>query len=838
MSSFHFYFPSVGLFSFFCFFLVSLATEPHIGLGSKLKASEPNRAWVSANGTFAIGFTRFKPTDRFLLSIWFAQLPGDPTIVWSPNRNSPVTKEAVLELEATGNLVLSDQNTVVWTSNTSNHGVESAVMSESGNFLLLGTEVTAGPTIWQSFSQPSDTLLPNQPLTVSLELTSNPSPSRHGHYSLKMLQQHTSLSLGLTYNINLDPHANYSYWSGPDISNVTGDVTAVLDDTGSFKIVYGESSIGAVYVYKNPVDDNRNYNNSSNLGLTKNPVLRRLVLENNGNLRLYRWDNDMNGSSQWVPEWAAVSNPCDIAGICGNGVCNLDRTKKNADCLCLPGSVKLPDQENAKLCSDNSSLVQECESNINRNGSFKISTVQETNYYFSERSVIENISDISNVRKCGEMCLSDCKCVASVYGLDDEKPYCWILKSLNFGGFRDPGSTLFVKTRANESYPSNSNNNDSKSHRKRTLKRAAKNSLILCDSPVSFTYRDLQNCTNNFSQLLGSGGFGTVYKGTVAGETLVAVKRLDRALSHGEREFITEVNTIGSMHHMNLVRLCGYCSEDSHRLLVYEYMINGSLDKWIFSSEQTANLLDWRTRFEIAVATAQGIAYFHEQCRNRIIHCDIKPENILLDDNFCPKVSDFGLAKMMGREHSHVVTMIRGTRGYLAPEWVSNRPITVKADVYSYGMLLLEIVGGRRNLDMSYDAEDFFYPGWAYKELTNGRSLKAVDKRLQGVAEEEEVVKALKVAFWCIQDEVSMRPSMGEVVKLLEGTSDEINLPPMPQTILELIEEGLEDVYRAMRREFNNQLSSLTVNTITTSQSYRSSSRSHATCSYSSMSPR
>ncbi|KAF3487136.1 hypothetical protein F2Q69_00056444 [Brassica cretica] len=879
MSSFHFSSPYFCLsFSFFCLFLVSsvqvgLATEPNISLGSKLSASEPNRVWVSANGTFAIGFIRFKPTDQFLLSIWFAQLPGDPTIVWSPNRNSPVTKEAVLELDATGNLVLSDQTTTIWASNTSNHGVESAVMSESGNFLLLGTQVTTFPAIWQSFSQPADTLLPNQPLTVSLELTSNPSPSRHGHYSLKMLQQHTSLSLGLTYNINLDPHANYSYWSGPEISNVTGDVTAVLDDTGSFKIVYGESSTGAVYVYKNPVDENRSYNSSSNPRLTKNRILRRLVLENNGNLRLYRWDNDMNGSSQWVPEWAAVSNPCDIAGICGNGVCNLDRTKKNADCLCLPGSVKLPDQEKNKLCSDNSSLVQECERNIKRNGTFKISTVQETNYYFSERSVIANYSDIGNVSKCGSMCLSDCKCVASVYGLDDEKPYCWILKSLNFGGFKDPGSTLFVKTRANESYPFNNHDDkDSKSNkshglrqkvlvipivvgmlvlvallgmllyynvgRKRTLKRAVKNSLILCDSPVSFTYRDLQNATNNFSQLLGSGGFGTVYKGSVAGETLVAVKRLDRVLSHGEREFITEVNTIGSMHHMNLVRLCGYCSEDSHRLLVYEFMINGSLDKWIFSSDRTGRLLDWRTRFEIAVATAQGISYFHEQCRNRIIHCDIKPENILLDENFCPKISDFGLAKMMGREHSQVVTMIRGTRGYLAPEWVSNRPITVKADVYSYGMLLLEIVGGRRNLDVSFNAEDFFYPGWAYKELTNGTALKVVDRRLQGVAEEEEVVKALKVAFWCIQDDISMRPSMGEVVKLLEGSSDEINLPPMPQTILELIDEGLEDVYRALRREVNNQLSSFTVNTMTTSQSYLSSSRSHATCSYSSMSPR
>lgn len=147
-------------------------------------------------------------------------------------------------------------------------------------------------------------------------------------------------------------------------------------------------------------------------------------------------------------------------------------------------------------------------------------------------------------------------------------------------------------------------------------------------------------------------------------------------------------------------------------------MKNGSLDKWIFPSyHHRDRVLDWTTRFNIAIATAQGIAYFHEQCRNRIIHCDIKPENILLDENFCPKVSDFGLAKLMGREHSQVVTMVRGTRGYLAPEWVSNRPITVKADVYSYGMLLLEIVGGRRNLDMSGDAEDFFYPGWACKVL-------------------------------------------------------------------------------------------------------------------------
>ncbi|XP_050222008.1 G-type lectin S-receptor-like serine/threonine-protein kinase At5g24080 isoform X2 [Mercurialis annua] len=745
-------------------------------------------------------------------------------------------------------------------SNTSASGANSALMSDSGNFILYSGTTTNRSILWQSFSHPSDTLLPNQPLTVSLELTSPKSPVNGGYYSLKMLQQPTSLNLALTYNLpdsyddSPESYANFSYWPGPDISNVTGDVVAVLDEAGSFGIVYGDSSNGAVYVYKN--DGDYNGLSSSKNQSTRLAILRRLILETNGNLRLYRWDNDVNGSRQWVPEWAAVSNPCDIAGVCGNGICNLNRSKTNASCTCLPGTSKVG---NGMECGENSSLIGKCNSpRVNQTAEFRITAVQQTNYYYPDFSVIANYSDITTVSKCGDACLSDCECKASVYGLDDEKPYCWLLRSLDFGGYEDPGSTLFVKARLNGSEGDKDGSGISKEkvlvlpivlsmmflfallclllyynvHRKRNLKRALESSMILSGAPINFSYRELQIRTSNFSQILGTGGFGSVYKGSLSDGTLIAVKKLDKVLPHGEKEFITEVNTIGSMHHMNLVRLCGYCSEGSQRLLVYEYMKNGSLDKWIFPSytsrEARERLLDWSTRFSIAIATAQGIAYFHEQCRDRIIHCDIKPENILIDDNFCPKVSDFGLAKLMGREHSHVVTMVRGTRGYLAPEWVSNRPITVKADVYSYGMLLLEIIGGRRNLDMSYDVQDFFYPGWAFKEMMNGMPMKAADRRLQGAVEEEELMRALKVAFWCIQDEVSMRPSMGEVVKMLEGAMD-MTAPPMPQTVLELVEEGLENVFKAMKREFN-QLSSFTITTTHPS--------THATCSYSTMSPR
>ncbi|EXC05931.1 G-type lectin S-receptor-like serine/threonine-protein kinase [Morus notabilis] len=859
-----------NIVSLLCLLAITLVVFDHHGrimasqidLGSRLLAKE-NKAWVSENGTFAFGFTSIKDEDdKLQLAIWFANLPGDRTTVWSPNRNSPVTNNAILELDTTGNLVLFDGgDTVIWVSNTSRAGVQSAGMSESGNLILYND---VNQPVWQSFHHPSDTLLPNQPLSVSLELTTPKSPLGGSYYALKMLQQPTSLSLALTYNLpesynaNPESYANYSYWQGPDISNVTGDVVAVLNEAGSFGIVYGESSDGAVYVYKND-GDYGGLSSASNRS-TRLSVFRRLILESNGNLRLYRWDDDVNGSRQWVPEWAAVSKPCDIAGICGNGICNLDRSQTNASCTCLPGTSKVGKDSQ---CSENSSLIGKCDSRQDyQKSQFKISTVKQTNYYYSDFSVINNYSDIRNVSKCGDACLSDCECIASVYGFDDEKPYCWVLRSLDFGGYEDTGSTLFVKVRSDGRVtPEGGGSGDSEEgsgngkekilvipivlsmtfliallclllyynvHRKRSLKRAMESSLILSGTPINFSYRDLQIRTWNFSQVLGTGGFGTVYKGSLADGTLIAVKKLDKVLPQGEKEFITEVNTIGSMHHMNLVRLCGYCSEGQHRLLVYEFMKNGSLDKWIFPSYHARDrLLDWKTRFHIAVATAQGISYFHEQCRDRIIHCDIKPENILLDENFSPKVSDFGLAKLMGREHSKVFTMVRGTRGYLAPEWVTNRPITVKADVYSYGMLLLEIVGGRRNLDMSYDAENFFYPGLAFKELTNGMPLEAGDRRLEGAVEEEELIRALKVAFWCIQDEVIMRPTMGDVVRMLEGSMD-ANMPPIPQTVLELVEEGLDHVYKAMKRELNN-FSSFTIT---------SHPSSRATCSYSTMSPR
>ncbi|MCO5605855.1 hypothetical protein L7F22_060039 [Adiantum nelumboides] len=223
--------------------------------------------------------------------------------------------------------------------------------------------------------------------------------------------------------------------------------------------------------------------------------------------------------------------------------------------------------------------------------------------------------------------------------------------------------------------------------------------------PRRFSYKELQSITNNFSEQMGKGGFGAVYAGVLQDGTKVAVKRLE-SLRQGAKEFRAEVVILGGVHHYNLVELVGYCAEgSSHRLLVYEYMANGSLDQWVFAAKEQQNCcnpLPWKHRFNIALGAARGLAYLHNGCKDLVVHLDIKPQNILLDDNFVAKVSDFGLSTLMGRDESRVITTMRGTPGYLAPEWLAEGlEVFAKCDVFSYGKLLMELLGAPKNLDPS-----------------------------------------------------------------------------------------------------------------------------------------
>jgi serine/threonine protein kinase len=299
--------------------------------------------------------------------------------------------------------------------------------------------------------------------------------------------------------------------------------------------------------------------------------------------------------------------------------------------------------------------------------------------------------------------------------------------------------------------------------------------MQLAFGPTRYAYTDITAITSHFREKLGQGGYGTVYKGVLPGDVHVAIKMLVSSMSDGE-EFISEVSSIGSIHHVNVVRLVGFCSEEMRRALVYEYMPKGSLEKYIFSSEKS---FSWDKLNEIALGIARGIDYLHRGCDMQILHFDIKPHNILLDSDFTPKIADFGLAKLYPRDNSFLpVSAARGTVGYIAPEMISRSfgTISSKSDVYSFGMLLLEMAGGRRNVDPRASRSQMYYPAWVYNQL----SLQEVGEISEAVGIHQVEKKLCIVALWCIQMKSHDRPSMSEVLDMLEAGVDGLEIPPEP----------------------------------------------------------
>nr|ABK21721.1 unknown [Picea sitchensis] len=300
--------------------------------------------------------------------------------------------------------------------------------------------------------------------------------------------------------------------------------------------------------------------------------------------------------------------------------------------------------------------------------------------------------------------------------------------------------------------------------------------------PAIFTYETIEIATGGFSKEIGKGGFGTVYEGILEDDTLVAVKCLVNESRQGQAEFCAEIGTTSSINHSNLVRLHGICVEGQHRILVYEFMANGSLDRWLFDSDKW---LDWKTRYSIALDTARGLAYLHEESRLCILHLDVKPQNILVDEYFKAKVSDFGMARCLKRDiESHLVTGVRGTPGYMAPEWLLGAGITSKSDVFSYGMVLLEIISGRRNVDNTRDSDNWYFPSIAINKARQDKMEEIIETGLEMKRPEdlEEAYRLIKTALWCVQSNSGLRPSMGTVVRILEGDLEILD-PPSEWTL-------------------------------------------------------
>ncbi|KAL7185224.1 hypothetical protein ACSBR2_027202 [Camellia fascicularis] len=297
--------------------------------------------------------------------------------------------------------------------------------------------------------------------------------------------------------------------------------------------------------------------------------------------------------------------------------------------------------------------------------------------------------------------------------------------------------------------------------------------------PIRYSYWNIKMMTKGFKDKLGEGGFGCVYKGKLRSDHIVAIKILNKPKANGQ-DFINEVATIGRIHHVNVVQLIGFCADGSKRALVYDFMPNGSLEKYIFSQEGNISLSS-KQMYEISLGVARGIEYLHRGCDMQILHFDIKPHNILLDENFTPKVSDFGLAKLYPTNNSNVyVTAARGTMGYMAPElfYKNIGRVSYKVDVYSFGMLLMEMAGRRRNLNaFANHTSQIYFPSWVYDQFKEGKDVE------MGESTEEErqmIRKMIITALWCIQLKPDDRPAMNKVVEMLEGNIELVQMPPKP----------------------------------------------------------
>jgi serine/threonine protein kinase len=299
-------------------------------------------------------------------------------------------------------------------------------------------------------------------------------------------------------------------------------------------------------------------------------------------------------------------------------------------------------------------------------------------------------------------------------------------------------------------------------------------------NPTRYSYADLKRITNQFGDELGQGAYGTVFKGKLTNEIAVAVKLLNNSIGKGE-EFINEVGTMARIHHVNVVRLIGFCADGFRRALVYEYLPNDSLQKFISSADSRNHFLGWERLNRVALGIAKGIEYLHQGCDQRILHFDIKPQNILLDNEFNPKIADFGMAKLCSKDKSVIsMTTARGTVGYIAPEVFSRNfgNVSYKSDVYSFGMLLLEMVGGRKNVDdTAENGDQIYFPEWIYNLLEKEEDLRF---HIDGEEDAKIAKKLAIVGLWCIQWNPAERPSMKTVVQMLEGEGENLTKPPDP----------------------------------------------------------
>ncbi|KAJ9553560.1 hypothetical protein OSB04_017605 [Centaurea solstitialis] len=769
--------------------LFLLSTSTALDTISANQTLKDGNTIVSYGGMFELGFFSLENSKKRYLGIWYKKISVF-TVVWVANRETPITNTSgEFKVGGDGNLmVLSGGNTVIWSSNStvSDRNLNPVVqLLETGNLVEWDTSSTERSLIWQSFDYFGDTLLPGMKFGKDLETgreryliswksPDDPSLGRYliwvdtnGYPQIKRSEGRVLLS-------RLGP------WNGVGFSGLPIDVASLIYST---EFVVNQKEIYFRYELISS-------------------IVQRLHFTWDGKALQMIW---IERTQEWVVYADIDADICGRYAICGpHGSCNID---KRPPCSCIKGfEPKIPEEWKV---SDWSSGCQRktplnCESG---DGFQKISGVKLPD---TQRSWY-NLS--MTLGECEMACREKCNCTAYA-NLDIRNGgsgcLLWFHELMDIREY-DVGQDLYIRLAASELAKENKQNGVltrvllasspvlllfaiayACRKKKKRLLRKEKGNWYGVDKKITsvqmedldelpfFSLSNVAKATDNFSinNKIGEGGFGAVYKGVLDDGRDVAVKRLSETSQQGLDEFKNEVICIAKLQHRNLVKLLGYCTHGNELILIYEYMANKSLDSFLFD-ETKCLMLDWPQRFHIINGMARGILYLHQDSRLQIIHRDLKAANILLDADMNPKISDFGLArKFIGFDNAAKTKKVVGTYGYISPEYAVHGRFSTKSDVFSFGVLVLEIVSEKKNREFLHEDHSDNLLGHAWRLYTEDKFIELMSSSLRNSCVESEVVRAIHVGLLCVQHHAKDRPTMLSVVLMLVSKSA---LPPPKQ---------------------------------------------------------
>ncbi|XP_056172872.1 G-type lectin S-receptor-like serine/threonine-protein kinase At4g27290 isoform X2 [Syzygium oleosum] len=813
--------PFLSSFCFFMIFLSFLGLSFGADTLSSGQSMNDGETRVSSGQGFELGFFSPGSSKSRFLGIWYKMTPE--TVVWVANRDNPLNDSGgVLTFSDEGNLILLNQSkSVIWSSYSSvvlRNPV--AQLLESGNLVLREDASSSSEDYsWQSFDHPSDTLLSSMKLgwdfrtgtekyLTSWKSRDDPSP---GEYTFR-LRIHGLPQFEVFNNASVMKFRSGS-WNGIQFSGLSIGVNPISRQI----FVYNQTDVYFEYDH------------------LKDGILTRIVLNESGLLqRLAR----KKGGVSWTVMYSHPIDPCENYALCGaNGFC---RSNIYSRCDCLRGFVpKVPEQW--QMLDWSGGCVRKVSVNCSKGEEFfKLSRVKLPDLI--DFWLDENIS----LAECRVRCLKNCSCTA--YANSDVRGggsgcLMWFGDLMDTSEFEDAvyEQDLHIRLSASQLYLI-----QIPTKRKRlvvtigvtsaisgllllgiilwtvtlTWKRVSKirdsrHAKDDIDLPL-FELDTIAAATNNFSptNMIGSGGFGSVYKGNLSTNQEIAVQRLSKNSGQGREEFMNEAASIAGLQHKNLVGLLGCCIEKEERMLIYEYMTNKSLDNFIFDCNRPFSL-EWEKRFDIIIGIGRGLLYLHQDSKVQVIHRDLKTSNILLDANLNPKISDFGLARIFrGDEKEARTKRIIGTFGYMCPEYAIDGKFSVKSDVFSFGVLLLETVSGKRNRGFCHQCHHHNLLGHAWLLWNEGRALELTDDSLADSCIEFQVERSIQVGLLCVQKFPADRPTMSSVVFMLANQEAILPQPKQPGFYMEEKSNKLgfdftERTLYKSSRDYNNARSSI-----------------------------